>query len=359
MTGNLQGRGLRVQRWVLRLAAVLACLTTACPQLLDDEVAPEEAVVADAGIGGAANVGGAGSTDAAGTGGGANGGTGAVGGAGGAGVGGSSSGCALGEFSEPELLGGLDRSGALWGPSLSDDGLVLAFAESVDDEPEDVFWSVRPSRGAPFAAAAPALGINTEDAEGTTFLARGGLALYFYSNRPGGAGGRDLYVASRAALDGEFEDVRALEGVNGEDHDHMPWLATDELSIYFTSARPATQNSDNIWFARRSSALDAFEPAVLLPNVNSSAKDDSPALTADQKTIFFASERSGGPGNFDIWTATRGDAGADFGEPELVPVVNSPRSEANLTVSRDGLELIFSSSRDGDEALFRSVRSCR
>jgi hypothetical protein len=171
-----------------RLTAVLACLTAACPQLLDDELAPPAAGFADAGVGGAANVGGAASTGPAGTGGSAGGGTGAAAGVGAAS--GSSSGCALGEFSEPELLAGLNRSGALWGPSLSDDGLLLAFAESVDDEPEDVFWSVRATRGAPFSAAAPALGINTEDSQGTTFLARRpGPVLLFEPRRGRGRSG--------------------------------------------------------------------------------------------------------------------------------------------------------------------------
>jgi len=74
--------------------------------------------------------------------------------------------------------------------------------------------------------------------------------------------------------------------------------------------------------------------------------------------LFFATERDGGPGNFDIWRATRDDVADDFGTPSPVPVVNSDLSEANLTVSADGSELIFSSSRDGDEKLFRSTK-CR
>lgn len=346
----------------LALAAVLACFTAGCPQLLEDDFSSSlDSDLPDASAGGSANVGGAAQAGAAGTGGGTEAGGGGEGGSSGTGsaAGGSTAaGCVLGPFSDPELLGGLDRTGALWGPSLSADGLLLAFSESVGGQPEDVFWSERPSRDAAFEAALPALGVNTADSEGTTFLARNGRALYFYSNRPGGSGGRDLYVATRAALDLDFGAVQRLEGINGADHDHMPWLSPDELAIYFTSARPGANESENIWYARRSSMADGFQPPVELPNVNSSSKDDSPALTADEKTLFFATERDGGPGNFDIWMATRDDIAEDFGAPEPVPVVNSALSEANLTVSSDGNELIFSSSRAGEERLFRSVRAC-
>ena len=43
--------------------------------------------------------------------------------------------------------------------------------------------------------------INTPDDDGGPALSCDGMTLYFYSTRPGGFGGRDLYVAHRHRLD--------------------------------------------------------------------------------------------------------------------------------------------------------------
>jgi hypothetical protein len=39
--------------------------------------------------------------------------------------------------------------------------------------------------------------------------------------------------------------------------------------------------------------------------VNTAADELDPALTADGRTILFATDRAGGEGSFDIWEASR------------------------------------------------------
>ena len=368
-----------LHRLVITLGAVTsASVTLGCPQLLDDGfesgVGSADAAVigtpdgsggefqgpsgGTGGSGGRPGQGGAGADSAGGANGGESGGDGASGGT--PAVGGSSGGvtCTLGSFSAPEPVTGLGRSGELWGPGISGDGLTLAFSESVNGDPEDVFLSVRTSRGAAFGTAIAAVGVNSSASEGTTFFGDDALTLYFYSDRMGGIGGRDLYVASRPTRALDFTNVRLVEGLNSSETDHMPWFSSDELTVYFASTRSGSAESSNIWFAHRQSLADGFSPPEPLSNVNSEVKDESPALTADQLTLFFVSERSGGPGNFDIWVATRTDVASPFGAAEPLPTVNSSASEHNICLSRDGTELFFSSSRDGDEMLFKSVRSC-
>jgi hypothetical protein len=52
--------------------------------------------------------------------------------------------------------------------------------------------------------------INTAAAEGGPALSCDGTTMYFYSDRPGGYGGRDLYVTTRA----ELCDDSGIEGPN-------------------------------------------------------------------------------------------------------------------------------------------------
>jgi hypothetical protein len=390
---------LRRQR-ALRLlhAGALVLVSSGCPQLLDDgfgnlTIGAGAGGTSPGGSGGATTMASAGAPDSvggsagAGAGGtGSTGGTGSVSaGAGGAGATGGASGgastsnaggsagvaganggtggaagatsCSFGPFSTPQVITGLGRSGALYGPSLSGNGLVLAFSESIDDDPEDIFLAQRDDRDSPFGLAVPATGVNTSDAEGTAFVSGDALTLYFFSDRNDGAGGRDIYRATRESLLDDFGDVDPIDGINGGSDDHMPWLSPDGLDLFFSSSR-GSGSDNNLWHAQRAGILDGFETPEEVPGMNTSERDTSPTLTADQRILFFCSDRDGGAGNDDIWMATRDDITGPFGAPEPVPIINESTSELNVALSADGREVIFSSNRDGERRLYRSLRSC-
>lgn len=95
-------------------------------------------------------------------------------------------------------------------------------------------------------------------------------------------------------------------------------------------------------------------PANLGPAVNSDGFDGGPSISSDGLTIYFISDRPGGSGGGDIWSATRPTTAAAFAKPKnLGPVVNSARNEGAPDVSTDGLELFFD--RD-DGRIWRSSR---
>jgi hypothetical protein len=66
------------------------------------------------------------------------------------------------------------------------------------------------------------------------FLSVDGLSLYFASKRTGNA---ELYVARRASRDEDFGEPTPLLGVNTASEERMPWLSADERTLYFASDR--------------------------------------------------------------------------------------------------------------------------
>ena len=357
--GRISGRS------PVALASALASaqLILGCPQLLDDGFRPEAPTLGpdtpNAGTGGS----GGGDVGVSGTGGGgrvAFGGAAGVAGSSGSGgaagpsdAGRPSTCVAFGEFGAPELITGLALSGELWGPSLSPDGTRLALSEAVGGV-EDVFVATR-VQGSVFGPASKVAGISTAAAEGTPFFSRDGASLYFYSNRADGEGGRDLYVAAWSEADGTSSGATSVPGVNSTANDHLPWVSSNELVIYFSSTRNGGLGSYDLYRATRTSRDQAFVAVTNLGDLNSSSVDQSPSLMDDELALIFSSSRAGG---YDLWSATRASVSAEFGAPEPVAELNSDDDESNVTLSSDGREVFFASDRGGTVALYRAVRPC-
>jgi Tol biopolymer transport system component len=200
--------------------------------------------------------------------------------------------------------------------------------------------------------------VNTSSADGSPCLSYDGLTLYFYSDRPGGLGARDLWLAQRADLQGVFGNVRLLANVNSSYWDHEEWLSRDELTLLFVSTRPGVGRSD-IWMATRTQRTDDFSAPTTLAGIDTVAREDRPAISSDGLTIIFASDRTGTMGDLDLWIATRSTLQSDFSTPTNLKTLNSAVWDADPTFSADDRELFFASPRSGSAELYRSVRTCQ
>ena len=276
---------------------------------------------------------------------------------GGIATGGSS--CVFGAFGAPEKITGLGLSFNLYSPSLSADGLTLYLSASKTGQPDHIYVATRADRGAQFAAATAVTGVNSSSADGTPFLSYDGLTLYFYSDRPGGVGGHDLWFAQRSDPLAGFGSAQLLAGINSTDIDYEEWVSRDELTLLFVSTRKEGMGKSDIWKATRARRTDDFSPPTTLVGVNSSARDDRPAVSSDGLTIIFSSDRAGTAGDLDLWLATRSNAQADFSNPTNLSALNSTASDGEPNFSADDRELFFISSRGGSFEIYRAVRACQ
>jgi hypothetical protein len=261
--------------------------------------------------------------------------------------------CSLGA---PELLGDPNSPGNdLWSPKLSSDGLSLYFAVTVPGFAEQIGVATRPDRGSPFGLGQSLEGVNL-NGEGTPFVSLDGLSLYFYSSRSGGAGSRDLYIATRGSSSGAFGNVTPLSSLNTPELDHHPWLSPDQLTIYFASG-PA--NGNDIFRATRSSQSDDFGPPQLVSELSSSSDEGGVTVSSDGLQVVLTSNRPGGPGGRDLYIATRASQSDAFSTPQLLDALDSAENDIDPAFSPDGRELYFVSNRGGgDSNIYRVARSC-
>lgn len=130
---------------------------------------------------------------------------------------------------------------------LSMDGkvLLLAFSEKKNSENDDLYvsfledgeWSKPENLGKK---------INTDYSETTPFLAADGKTLYFSSDRPGGKGSHDIYMARR--MDDNWLNWRAAlhleEPFNTEDYDAYYSLSAKGDYAYFLSGKNSLGKKD-------------------------------------------------------------------------------------------------------------------
>ena len=124
--------------------------------------------------------------------------------------------------------------------------------------------------------------------------------LYFASDRPGGYGGTDLYVATKMA-NGKWSAPRNLGAVvNTEGDESCPFIHTDNETLYFNSnGHPGIGGTD--LFYSKKSANGFLTPQNLGYPINTINDEGSLFVTADAATGYFASDRSDSKGGLDIY----------------------------------------------------------
>ena len=135
---------------------------------------------------------------------------------------------------------------------------------------------------------------------------KGGLPLLFFgSDRPGGLGQVDLYVSTKES-NGVFGPPTLLSELSSPSNDQRPSIRRDGLEIVFYSGRPGGVGGNDLWVSTRETLSQVWNTPVNLGSVvNSTANDFHPSISPDGQTLYFASDRPGGPGLMDLYMTTR------------------------------------------------------
>jgi len=187
--------------------------------------------------------------------------------------------------------------------------------------------------------------VNGPSSDGSPSISADGLELFFDSDRSGGPGQFDLWVTVRATTEDHWGPPVSLgSAINSPTFDGQPNLSADGLSLFFASDRPGGDGGFDLWITTRVTKNDTWaKPVNLGPIVNSASDEWSPSITGDGLSLFFCSTRPGGFGVWDIWMTTRASVSDPWGQPvNLGSPVNSPTGEAYAGTSANGLSLFLS-----------------
>jgi TolB protein len=169
----------------------------------------------------------------------------------------------------------------------------------------------------------------------------GALAIWGSTNRPGGPGGWDLWVSRADGAGGWGTPAPAPFDSDANDFD--PAFSADGAYVYFFSNRPGGAGGDDLY--RVPVAADgAFGAAQNLgPSVNTPADEWAPAPAPDGSGLLYATSAPGA--RHDLYVARADGAGFAAGAP-LPGAVNTTADELDATYLADGATIVFSRSTD-------------
>jgi hypothetical protein len=198
--------------------------------------------------------------------------------------------------------------------------------------------------------------LNTTALDGCPIESPDGLSLYMATDRTGGLGGIDIWVAHRTAPDAPYgAPVNLGAPINSGADDFCPTPVRGN-GLYFVSTRvvDGACGGADIYFARQNPAHGWTAPVNLGCQVNSAAGEAGPSyFEADgQAYLYFSS----GP---DIVASVQQPDGS-FGPASTVAELNTAAADLRPNVRKDGLEIVFDSNRSdtiGGQDLYFATRA--
>ncbi|URW78672.1 OmpA family protein [Xiashengella succiniciproducens] len=213
---------------------------------------------------------------------------------------------------------------------------------------EDFFYSYRDDNGNWSRRFALEGDINTDGNEGAQSLSADGNMMFFTAcGRSDGRGSCDIYF-SRKTGSGWSAPVNLGMPLNTPYWESQPSFSSDGKTLYFVSNRPGGRGDKDIWMATiekyNPEGIPIFgSPVNLGANINTTGEENSPFIHHDNKTLYFSSDGHGGMGEQDIFFSRRNSDGEWQMPVNVGYPINTQGDEMGFIVNARGDRAYFSS----------------
>lgn len=193
--------------------------------------------------------------------------------------------------------------------------------------------------------------VNTKFNESSPIFTKDGKTMYFTRNNFNDGKKRKsddkiilekIYKAE--LVNGEWTNIKEVPFSNDNYKTAHPALSPDEKTMYFASDMPGSYGNSDLYKVSIDANGNFGTPENLGPTINTEGRETFPFVDADNN-LFFASNGHPGLGGLDIFEAKVN--GYYFEKPvNIGKPLNSPMDDFGYITDKDGLGF-FSSNRDG------------
>lgn len=183
-----------------------------------------------------------------------------------------------------------------------------------------------------------------------------GDMIFFSSNRFGGIGQGDLWSVSK--ISGKWADKATNLGmpINSKDYETDPFLAPDNKTLFFVRYN-GNKTSDGLdcgdIYSSKLIGKTWSKPTKLNATINTGF-EASPIMLNDNKTLVFASQRTGGKGSFDMYSTTLNDDN-NWSTPTPLTFYNTQGDDRGVSLPGQANYLYFSSMGKSSTDIFKAI----
>lgn len=189
--------------------------------------------------------------------------------------------------------------------------------------------------------------------EATPVFTKDGNTVYFSRNNYNdGKKGKSkdkinkLKIYKATLKDGKWGDVTELPFNNDNYSVAHPALSTDEKTLYFSSDMPGTMGKSDIYRVAINADGSYGTPENLGPSINTPMRETFPFIT-EKNVLYFASDDHLGIGGLDVFEAKMNKDGSFTAIKNVGAPVNSAKDDFGYVVNPKTHIGYFTSNRDG------------
>ncbi len=228
-------------------------------------------------------------------------------------------------------------------PSFTIDDSLFVFTRRTSDGREDFIQSTKKKDH--YSASKIINGdINLEPFKGAINISQDGEWLLFAGDfGRKGLGNFDLYI-SYNTLKGWSEPLNLGSNINSEFWESSPSLSADKNALYFSSNRPGGYGGKDLYVSHRQKDGKWGPAQNMGADVNTAGDELAPFVHADNQTLYYTSNGLPGYGNADMYVLRK--KGDSWGKPEnLGYPINTIDDEGSLFVASNGYTAYYASDR--------------
>ena len=168
--------------------------------------------------------------------------------------------------------------------------------------------------------------------------------IYIYEDSTGSG---DIYFSE--FYSGKFNDIKFYDApsVNSEYWETHCMVSSDGSRMFFTSDRPGGYGGKDIYLSQRIDANTWSAPVNLGPKINGPNDEDAPFVSIDNRMLYFATNGNRSMGGYDIMVCDLLEDGTWSEARNLGYPFNSTEDDLFYTTTVDGLRGFMTTSRKG------------